>query len=152
MKTLVLYSSKYGTTKECAEKISTQLNCDIYSLDHVGDVSLKNYTHIVIGSSVYMGKLRKSISNFIENNTEIKSKSLTFFICCNDTTDYVSLIPSKIKYASIFHLGFELKLSQMKFTDRFITKMVSKSSEDVSMINESEIQRLIHSLKEVPNL
>jgi len=151
MKTLVLYSSKYGTTKTCAERISKRLGCDIKSLDQESFISLDKYSHIILGSSVYMGKLRKPLTDFIEKNPSLSDKDLSIFFCCNPETDYQSLIPSKINNAKAYHFGYELKLTEMKFMDKFISKMIAKTSEDVSKINENEIEKFIQTFKEVPN-
>lgn len=148
MKTLVLYSSKYGTTASCANHISQALACDLHSLDDKPKIDLKNYDQIVLGSSVYMGKLRKPMTQFIEANaTSLKDKSITFFFCCNETTDYAALVPTTIQHAKIHHLGFELKLSKMGFLDRFITKKVANTSEDISKLNPSALDHLILSMQ-----
>ncbi|WP_240839449.1 flavodoxin domain-containing protein [Acidaminobacter sp. JC074] len=151
MKTLVLYSSKYGTTKSCAEKISKSLGCDINSLDQDTSITLDDYSHIILGTSVYMGKLRKPLTDFVEKNDDLQDKDLSIFFCCNEETDYQSLVPSQLKKVKTYHFGYELKLSKMKFMDKFITKMIVKASQDVSRLNASEIEKLIDTFKEVPN-
>lgn len=152
MKTLIVYSSKYGTTETCAKEIANQISCDLKSLDQSNSLSLNDYDHIVIGSSVYIGKMRKAVTTFIEENKGLlKAKKLSLFFCCNETTDYKELVPEVIKHADIYYFGYELKLSQMKFLDKMVTKKVSGATEDVFSIKKGEIKKLISKLEEVPS-
>lgn len=148
MKTLTLYSSKYGTTEACAKKIQSELNGDIRSLDDVKNISLQAYDQIIIGSSVYIGQLRKPVTQFIKSHEDVlKNKPISFFFCCNETTDYKDLIPEAIKHADVYYFGFELKMSEMKFMDKFITKKMTKTTEDVSKLKTDEINKLIQDIK-----
>ncbi len=72
---LIAYASKYGATKEIAEKIGevllqSGLEIEIKPTDSVKDVS--SYTAVVLGSAVYVGKWRKQAVKFLK----AKSKTL----------------------------------------------------------------------------
>lgn len=154
MKTIILYSSKYGTTKMCANQIKSSLDqSDIFSLDQNKYVDVSEYDRVVFGSSVYMGRMRSAVSKFISNNADdLKGKEVNFFFCCNDSTDYKGLVPNVVKTSvnEIRHFGFELKISEMGLIDKFITKKVSGSKADLSKVNDKEIESYIEYLnKEV---
>ena len=68
VKSLIVYFSKYGTTKEYAEWIAQELNGDIYSINNFKENTLNNYDTIIIGSGLYAGKV-KGIEN---SNEEVK--------------------------------------------------------------------------------
>ncbi len=65
---LVTYASKYGSTKEIAEKIAGVLRqggtqVDILPVQDVGDLS--PYGAVILGSAVYVGKWMKSAGEFV---------------------------------------------------------------------------------------
>ena len=70
-KVLVTYASKYGATKEIAEKIGevfhqAGLQADVIPVDGVRD--LNTYGAIVLGSALYIGKWQKEAVAFLNSN------------------------------------------------------------------------------------
>jgi menaquinone-dependent protoporphyrinogen oxidase len=70
-KVLIAYGSKYGSTKEIAEKIGEAikgegLEVDVLSADKVKGIG--DYKGIIIGSAMYIGMWRKEVKNFVKNN------------------------------------------------------------------------------------
>jgi len=68
-KVLVTYASKYGATKEIAEKIGevfhqAGLKADVLPVDRVHD--LNPYGAIVLGSALYIGKWQKEAVAFLK--------------------------------------------------------------------------------------
>lgn len=146
MNTVLLYSSKYGTTKKCAELLAQKLTqCTLISLDAQPDFDVTDYQNIIIGTSVYMGQIRKTVKNYLTNHVDLlKSKNVSYFFCCNDTTDHLTLVPDQLKTEStiITQFGFELNQSKMNFFDGLVTKMIAKTSETVSMIKFDAIESM----------
>jgi menaquinone-dependent protoporphyrinogen oxidase len=71
---LVAYASKYGATKEIAEKIGevlrhAGLQADIYSVDAIRDFT--SYQAIVLGSAIYIGKWQKEAVEFVRVNEKV---------------------------------------------------------------------------------
>ena len=69
VKVLVAYASKYGSTKEIAEKIGESikgegLDVDVLSAEKVKDIN--GYQGVVIGSASYIGMWRKEANNFVK--------------------------------------------------------------------------------------
>lgn len=70
-KLLVTYASKYGATREIAEKISSVLHqaglqTDTTPVKQVRDLS--GYQAVILGSAVYVGKWQKEAAEFIQKN------------------------------------------------------------------------------------
>ena len=70
-KVLIVYASKYGATKEIAEKIGEVLSgagllTDILPVKQVPDLS--GYNAVILGSAVYIGQWRKDAVKFLEAN------------------------------------------------------------------------------------
>lgn len=69
-KVLVVYGSKYGSTKEIAERIGGKLGAEGLSVDvqPAGAVSdLSPYGAVVLGSGVYAGQWVKEAGRFLES-------------------------------------------------------------------------------------
>ena len=64
MKAAIVYATKYGCTKKCAEMLKTYLNGEADILSAKSDkISLAQYDTVFIGGSVYMGKIQKEIGS-----------------------------------------------------------------------------------------
>ena len=79
-KILVIYFSKYGTTKQYAEWIAEELNGDIYSIKNIKQNILDNYNTIIIGFGLYAGKM-EGINLLVKYYETIKNKKLVLFTC-----------------------------------------------------------------------
>ena len=150
MKTLVVYTSKYGTTKKCAEKLTSALvDATLYSCDEKKPLSLDEYERVVLGSSVYMGRPRKNLKKFIQNNHHILlDKTIALFICSKETDDYNAIFSQELAVIAKqkFHFGYELHASKMKGLDKFVTKKITGGLDDVSELKDQVIDDFIKSL------
>ena len=79
-KVLVMYFSKYGSTKKYAEWIASELNGDVYNIKNIKQNILENYETIILGSGLYAGKI-EGINIIINNYETIKDKKLIIFTC-----------------------------------------------------------------------
>jgi menaquinone-dependent protoporphyrinogen oxidase len=75
-KILVAFASKYGATAEIAEKIGGVLSeaglvTDVVPVVPVEDVS--QYSAVILGSAVYVGKWRKEAVKFLKTNEKLLS-------------------------------------------------------------------------------
>lgn len=66
---LVAYASKYGATKEIAEKIGAVLHraglqANVYPVNRIRD--LQPYQAVILGSAVYIGKWQKEAVQFLK--------------------------------------------------------------------------------------
>jgi len=79
-KTLIVYFSIYGTTKEYAEWIAKELNGDIYSINEFKENIINEYDIIIVGSGLYAGKV-KGVDLLVKNYETLKNKKLVIFTC-----------------------------------------------------------------------
>ena len=80
VKVLVMYFSKYGSTKKYAEWIASELNGDVHNIKNIKQDILGNYDTIILGSGLYAGKI-EGINIIINNYETIKDKKLIIFTC-----------------------------------------------------------------------
>ncbi len=65
MRTCVIYASKYGTTRECAERIADELGADSFDVRHARDIDLNAYDLVVLGSACYGGMVMPRMRRFV---------------------------------------------------------------------------------------
>lgn len=73
---LVAYASKYGATREIAEKIGdvlrqAGLQADVLPVDSIRDLSA--YKAVILGSAIYVGKWHKEAVAFLKTNEKTLS-------------------------------------------------------------------------------
>ena len=77
-KTAVVYSSKYGYTKQYAQWLAEELNADICECQNLNNVRLVDYSTIVFGSSLYAGR-NQGAAALAKCFKHIKDKKVVLF-------------------------------------------------------------------------
>ncbi len=135
MKTLIIYSSKTGTTKRCAALLAANIgadSCDLYEIsEDIPEIS--GYECVVIGSYVRMGVIDKKISAFLEKHKkELFETKLGLFICCclaDKVSDAITKNFSEefMDNAAIIDcFGGELPKDKIKGMDKLIVSSIIK--------------------------
>lgn len=87
MKTVVIYESKYGATKQYAQWIADELSCDLFEKKDINPNELKDYTTIIYGGGLYAGGV-SGINLLTKHFDSLKDKNLILFTCgLADPTD-----------------------------------------------------------------
>ncbi len=134
MKTLIIYATKYGCTKECAEILKSYLkgDVDLFSAK-TGNINIAPYDVVFIGGSVYMGKIQKEITHFCRRNLKkLLSVKLGLFVCCytpNGTDGFFeTLFPLELlNHASyVTSVGGKMDYEKMNFIYRKMFQSLKK--------------------------
>jgi menaquinone-dependent protoporphyrinogen oxidase len=88
IKILVAYASKYGATKEIAEKIGQVLKdagfaADVLPVDKV--TAIGPYQAVVLGSAVYIGGWRKQAARFLKANEKALAEKMVWLFSSGPT-------------------------------------------------------------------
>lgn len=79
MKTLIIYTSKYGSTKEYAYFLKDELGADIYSTKEIDVKIINNYSTVILASPTYMGQIK--IRKFLSKNwNKLSSKKVILLV------------------------------------------------------------------------
>ena len=158
MKTLIVYSSKYGTTEKCAQRIQNQLGegCDLVNLSDKQTTDLSAYDTIMLGSSIYAGKMRPDVVKFVSDQENVlRDKSFGVFLCCKDegaeALRYIEDNLPQWAWDQAFlktSLGHEVNLDKMNFFERGLFKFIFKVKESYSKLDEANIEKLIETILE----
>lgn len=137
MKILILYSTKNGTTAECAkmlcDKLSGSNEVTLTDIKAEGDHAPDAFDVVILGSSVRMGRISKKMKKYIKENLEmLNTKKCAAFLCCgfpDEFEEYVrSELPATLSLCYGAHcFGGELKPKKLRGLDRLIVGVMRRS-------------------------
>ncbi|GAJ27091.1 hypothetical protein JCM15457_2053 [Liquorilactobacillus sucicola DSM 21376 = JCM 15457] len=138
MNKIIVYASRYGTSKHYAFKIAEQKKYPICSLDEFVDHK-KQYNELIFIAPVYMGKvwgLDKLIRR-LDHDDQVELTLLTVGIYNPKRGANHSKIQKKInkiskkepfKLQSLYHLRGQLKLNKLSITHKLLIKALYKNA------------------------
>jgi len=129
----VVYKGKYGATKQYAQWLSDDLELPCLDADLVAGQTLNDFDYIILGSSVYYGKML--LSPFLVKHLEVlKHKKVFIFISCatpdSDQREQKRIskenIPKKLmKEEQIFFLPGKLDIRALTVFDRLMLRIAA---------------------------
>ncbi len=94
MKTLIVYATKTGAARECAEVLAKRIDEAAVRDLAEGDPDLAGYDTVIIGSGVRIGRIYGAVRKFIRRNLdELLGKRVAVYFCNAD----LSVLPLVIK-------------------------------------------------------
>lgn len=110
-KTVVIYSSKYGSTRKYATWLAEELKCCIYDNKDSVKINFNEFETVILGGGLYAGGI-SGASVITKNWEELKGKNIIIFtvgLADPENTEYKSIIDrnfSAVQKESIkfFHL------------------------------------------------
>ena len=145
MKILILYASKNGVTRECAETLCELLKKhDEVTLCSVKDGPLPSpadFDVAIVGSNIRMGLMNKEIKKYLKKHkTELSSMNTALFLCCgfaDSFEEYCDVeIPKSLDASlGIHYFGGEMKPEKLRGIDKLVVKMVRSSIKTMNFKN-----------------
>ena len=136
MNILIIYATKNGITRSCAEMLSQLLEkSHTVTLRSVKEElpSPQSFDIVILGSNVRMGAVSKSLKKYIKSNlSELKQKQTAVFLCCGfsesfdeycDIKTFRDLSPT----LGFHYFGGEMKPEKLHGLDKLIMKIVRSS-------------------------
>lgn len=146
-KTVVVYKSKYGSTKKYAEWIAEKLNADIFENSKVNLAKLMEYDTLIFGGGVIAGAI-SGIKLLTKNIKHLKQKNLIVFsvgLTIPDDTKALDNIynrnfkPEIKNSITFFHYQGCMKLENLSFLHRKVMNTVIKSTDKKSDKTKADI-------------
>lgn len=150
MNTLILYTSKHGTTKRYAQEIANQL----FPQGHILDVKKINHHQfnqfdtIVLGTPIYAGQPRREMSDFFHRfHEELLTKQLYLFVTGLASGDLakrelLAAYPESLHKHAQGHifLGGSVDYSSLNLLEKGVVSLMPK--DDFQLPNIKKIQQL----------
>ena len=155
METLIAYSTRYGCVEKCAKMLAEKLDgkVTLVNLQKARAVDPAPYERVIVGGSLYIGKIQKEVRDFcLKNAAQLKQKKSGYFICGMREEEAAAELngafpPELLESAAAKdYFGGEFNFKKMKALDRFIVKKVSKVEQDLSSIAGDRIDRFARSM------
>ncbi|MFY9139375.1 MAG: flavodoxin domain-containing protein [Thermacetogeniaceae bacterium] len=158
MNTVIIFASRYGTAKECAEILARQIygSVDLVDIQTEGVPELAHYDQVIIGGSIRFGQIQKQIKRFCrENIEELTKKKICLVICFglleNAKQNIENSFPQQLldHAAAVECFGGKIDLNKLSFFDRIITNMVMKAVDqqgDKPAVLVEKIDRFCHEM------
>jgi menaquinone-dependent protoporphyrinogen IX oxidase len=138
MNGIIVYKGKYGATQQYAKWLAKELNLPVFAAAELQQDRLLACDFIIIGSSVYIGKLQ--ISQWLRSNLAvIRSKKIFFFQVAGTPPDqkgkletYIrSGVPEELRYGcEFFYYHGKMAVQELSWKDRFMLKMGARLTKD----------------------
>lgn len=150
MKTIILYASKYGTTKDCATHLHDNISGSVLHDLAKPAPPLERFDHIIIGSPVYAGKFARSVRELITFKAPmLTNKRCTIFFCGMTPKLFDKVIATNIpddlrSHATIVPVGGAFRLERMKSLQRLLLRLTGVR-ESINQVNVSALDRIASS-------
>ena len=155
MKTLIVFATKHGTTREVAERIAARIEgAAIHDLKKDGSPPLDSYDCVIIGSSLYAGAIRREAKAFMAKSTNaLHGKKVGLFLCGMEASGAQGFFNAnfpkeilQIAKTTAFTGGIFDPQKASAF-ERLVIKIVTKKSVYVNTINDSTIDQFAAAMK-----
>ena len=150
MKTVVIYTSKYGMTEKLASiMVRHRTDVHLFHIDEF-DKDLNIYDEVVLGTPIYAGRISKKIKALLSSKKELLlNKPLKVFLCGMATENEAQVINDNfgldiINHAKIKYVGGAYQFKKMNFFFKFIVKKIAKSDQDQEVILHENIDFLMN--------
>jgi menaquinone-dependent protoporphyrinogen oxidase len=159
MKSLVAFRSRYGTTEGCAAALSERLGGEsvCFDLARGRPPEIRGFDVVLVGGSIYGGKIQREVSWFCERNQEaLLDRPVGLFLCClymgaRAESQLREAFPSwLVAHAFDCRLfGGALHHARLNLFDRLLVRSVSRDTGDVDRIRADQIEALAEAAKAV---
>lgn len=157
MKTLIVYSSRYGCTADCAKYLSTKLSGETTLLDinnAANPIELDSFDTVIIGSSVYVGKVAKKLRTFCQDNlATLIRKKIGIFLCCAQPEQADEFLAANLPAAlldnagSIKVFGSEIRQESIGFIDKILLKAATNGDFSSLQISNERMDEFIQKIE-----
>jgi len=153
MKTIVVYKSKYGSTKTYAEWIAKELGCEAKDAKKVKAEDLTQYDTVIYGGGLY-AEVIAGVSLITKHFEALKEKKLIVFstgLTPLDCTDYYgkmvvekNFTPDMMERIKLYHYLGKMVVSELSLPHKAAIKGLKKLMS--SKENPTEMEKLLISL------
>ena len=156
MKTIVLYKTKYGSTRTYAKWIAEELNCEYKDVAEVKVDDLLKYDNIILGGGLYANSIAGA--NLITKNyNKLKNKNLVFYttgitpLDCRDYYDRLVIektFPEEMRNnVKVFNFLGKMLIEELSFAHRNALKYLKKLMQGKE--NPTEMEKMLIDLCDV---
>jgi len=159
MKTLVVYASKGGYSRECAQKIAAGLvdGADVVDVKKkAGKTDIAPYDTVILGGGILAGRLPGALRRFcMKNVSALEQKRVGLFICGTDPENHEKVFaanyPAGLMDCAVVKtwLGGRILFADQKGIMRFVLKKMLKGENDVHAEQPEALKAFVTSIEAI---
>jgi menaquinone-dependent protoporphyrinogen oxidase len=148
MSKLILYASKKGSTKKCAEFLHQHLEEFELSTFQAFQGKIANYDRLVLCAPVYFGQVHKHLKEFLKSNKDlISSIQTTVVLNAMNENEYDAMIERNFEEDLREHVDFvygggAYYFKKMNFLERFMVRKISGIKTDYESIRYEQLKKV----------
>jgi menaquinone-dependent protoporphyrinogen oxidase len=156
MKAIIIYHTRYGTTREIAAQISGRLTCqtEIVSVADVESEHFRDADLVVIGGPIYGGSLPGKLTRFCERHRRLlETKRIALYISCLSRDEEADRLLADAfapwltaRASTAAWLGGRLRMADLRLIDRLVVSKLGALSGDLDRIESERIDRFVGDL------
>ena len=152
MRVLIAFRSRYGTTEACARSLAKQLEAETECVDLArrSQPDALPFDVVLIGGSIYGGKIQREVTWFCERNREaLLQRRVGLFLCClyrgeRAKAQLKAAFPPWLT-AHAFASGLfggALRHDGLRLLDRILVRGLARTTGDVSTVRTEAIEAM----------
>ncbi len=150
-KTVVIYSTKYGSTARYAGLLAESLECDLFECSELKLDELLEYDNIIFGGAVYAGRI-SNVEVISKHFESLKDKNIVVFAVGISDPEIESqfepmisrtFTPEIRETIKIFHLRGDINYNKLGFLHKLTMWMMIRSLKKIPKDKLSEEQKLL---------
>ena len=155
MKTLIVYTSKYGCTEKAAELLKARMSgeVEVINLSYAKEPSLESYDTVILGGSIYYGKIQKEMTAFVNKaKPKLTHKKVGLFICAGNkdqaAQELRAAFPEELLQRALATevFGDELQYDKLTLMEKFILRMVKGKEKTGSGLSLTTIENFAQTM------
>lgn len=148
MNSIILYESKKGCTKKCADYVKKEHQVDeMYRLNDFNG-NIEDYDHIILMTPTYIGQINKKMKEFLSKYQKaLLEKKLTIVIIGMNVKEYdkmleLNLSKDILDHAEVVYGGGAYYFEKLNFFQKAIIKKVAGVSKSLEDIKYDKLQKI----------
>ncbi|WP_445487733.1 flavodoxin domain-containing protein [Niallia sp. 03133] len=150
MQSIIIYSTKHGTVEKAVNKLKQEMEgtVDSFHLKKEAIPSLEKYDVVILGGSIYMGKIQKEMSQYMKDHLELLlKKRVGLFLCAGQPNteellkEWEKAFPAELSKHALAKetFGYEFDFMKMNFFEKLIVRKVQGIKESRFALSQKKI-------------
>jgi menaquinone-dependent protoporphyrinogen oxidase len=155
----IVFATRYGSTREVAERIGSKVNAEVrlHDLGESQPTGLEGARAIAIGTPFYAGKVPRQVRRFVRTNRRLLASLPTLlFVTC-----FYKASRAKMQVAENFpvwllahvsdeyYVGGRIVVDQLRPVDRAPVRRIGVTGGEIDTIDAAEIDRIAADLDRI---
>lgn len=153
MATLIIYTSRHGTTEKIAALLTQELKnqpADMINLRKDTLLDPKDYDQIILGGSIHLGQIQRKLKRFCKRHeTELLTKKLGLYLCFmledKAKEEFHNAYPESLRQhaTALGMFGGEFLFDKMNRLEQLVITKATHETEPVYNIHEEAVDTFI---------